>query len=440
VTLPDGQSPGKADKNGLDVDLSGIDISTPQSDVAVKVAKGKHMDAVPVPRGNAPALNIISSTELSQGGSVSIAAQGQNVELLVDGRKKTAAQPGVWHLKEPVGDHQFKVVAPGMHDQDFILRVTKGSNQSRKVVMEGAPLLSTLVIKGGTPGARVFLDHGQLIGVLDAAGALTYDKVTPGDHEITMAAEGYGPLTYRQSFAGGKTVPLGGELKLSKATGSVTITVSPASAKVEFSQAGKNDWHAATLPNVSLPPGSYDFAATAPNFKRSQKAIIVDAGRVGNLNFVLVAEGPVVVPPTSLVQGLKEENGWYFEANAWVPIQTALQKYTILFLRPDKYTGARHRPKHLEWELSLGADRISYSVDSHGLNRKAKIDKETEPMTKAVGPTDDLVYSFTVVLDAHGVQVRSRDGSVLDEVKSDGRDWTKAKLSVKGDAYFDVRR
>jgi hypothetical protein len=74
------------------------------------------------------------------------------------------------------------------------------------------------------------------------------------------------------------------------------------------------------------------------------------------------------------------------------------------------------------------------------LTRKAKIDGHGEAFSTAAAPADGLVYSFTVVLEPHGFQIRKKDGSVLDEVKSDGKDWTKARLSVKGDGYFDVRR
>ena len=86
------------------------------------------------------------------------------------------------------------------------------------------------------------------------------------------------------------------------------------------------------------------------------------------------------------------------------------------------------------------ADSVSYSLDGRGLTRKSKVDNDKESATTSVNPTDDTQYTFRLVLDAHGVQLRTKDGAMLDDFKTDGHDWTHARIRVKGDAFFDVRR
>ncbi len=94
------------------------------------------------------------------------------------------------------------------------------------------------------------------------------------------------------------------------------------------------------------------------------------------------------------------------------------------------------------WNGRLRSMRIvfSYSVDAHALRRKAKVDGDNKTASVGVAPADELQYRFAVVLDPHGVQIKGKDNAILDDFRSDGVDWTRARITIRGGAYFDVRR
>ncbi len=392
LSTSDGQ-PRTVDSNGVAVDLTNLDLNTPEAaHLEIKPAKSRHSQPISIARGNAPTLNFISSAVPNPNAKIPPAA---------------------------------KTPAP-------------------KKTPSALPGFATLVIRNGTPRAKVLLDQ-QPIAELDSNGALSYAKVPAGDHDLGFDADGYAPLSSRRSFKAGQTLELNTDLKLSQLMGQVTISVSPPNTKVESSPTGKNDWHPVQLPTVSLPIGTYDFAASAPNFERDQKTLTVQANKMAHLSFGLAQQQatPTIAPAPSLLEklpGLKQESNWFSsETNSWITLSPGLAKYTMIFLRPDRYTG-RHKPKRLEWTISLDNDHIAYTVDSHGVNRKSKINGVSDSNSHSVSPADNLLYSFTVVLDAHGVQIRNKDGSLLDEVKTDAKDWIHARIAIKGDAFFDVRR
>jgi serine/threonine protein kinase len=447
IFISEGEAPRRVDSNGLDIDLANVGTDESEGNVQFKIARGKQSGMISVVRGNAPALSISLNAGPSLGGDVAITTPTKNAVLSVDGKQRAAERAGVWRLKMAAGAHQIKLTAPGMQDQEFPVQVKNGASTVKKVAMIALPSFATLQIRGGMPGAKVFLDQVQLIGVLDASGGLTYDKVPGGDHNVTFELEGYTPLSSRHPFKEGQTLLLPGNLKMSTLTGGVMINVSPQNAKVEYTQTGKNEWHTAQLPTQSMPPGNYEFVASASGYKQSRKTITVDAGRVGRLDFPLeVEDGPRVVITTSLLQNspdLKQEtqSKWYFsDTNALVWVQPGTQKCTIIFLPPERYNGSRHKPRRLEWEASLDGDRVSWSVENNLLTRKTKLDHGPEPNSHAVSPDGDLLYNFVLELDAHGIRIKTKDGAVIDDFRNDAHDWTHAKIGVKGNAYFDVRR
>ena len=393
VIMPDGLASRPVDQNGTDIDLGNVNgnAGSPLPDVVLKIARANRSSSIAVPRGNAPALNIVFTASAST-------------------ERNT--------------------------------KITK--ERSEPPPAAALPHFATVFIHNGTPNARVSLDQ-QPIGVLDANGALTYDKVPAGDHDVTFEKEGFSSLTTRQPFKADQTLVLPGNLKLSIAMGHVTIWVSVPNAKIEYSQAGKNDWHTTQLPAITLSPGSYDFAASAPDYQRLQKSVTVDLAKVAHLDFALLPQPSQIhrpPPVISLLQGstlLKPDNGWYnSDTGLWVLVPLGTAKCTIIFLRPDRYT-QRHRPKRLEWAVTLDDDSVQYTVDSQHLTRKAKISGNTQSSSTNVSPADNLVYSFVVTLEPHGVQIRNKAGSLLDDFRNDAKNWTRARIKVKGDAYFDVR-
>jgi hypothetical protein len=352
-----------------------------------------------------------------------------------------AKRQGAWELRVPPGPHSLKLTADGMRDEERQIAVDVKHNLKQTITMTTAQRFATMVIKDGTPGAQVLIDQ-QFVGALDANGSLTYSKVPAGHHDISFEKVGYSSLSTRQLFFENRTLPVPGNLRLSEATGHVTISISPSTAKVEYRQAGTANWQ--TIPSrvISLPPGNYDFAATAPQFQRAQRSVAVKVSETSPLNFALQPETPPPPTANSLISGsasLVSSNGWFIsKTGAWIAVPSGTMECTIIFLRPDRYPAGDRPPKHLQWVIATDQDTISYALDSHGLSRKA---------TTAGGPKkipanfpSDLNYDVRLTVSQNTIQLKSKDGLLLDELKTDAENWTHVEVRVKGDAYFDVRR
>ncbi len=208
LILPNGQPGMAVHPKGLDLDLENVGLNPPDADVEAKISFGNHADALSMPKGNAPTLNITSSRGAATVGSLVITTPVKNAVLALDGAQENGRTTRLWRLKAGPGEHVVTLSAAGMNDQEIKVRLAKGESATRKVVMTAAAKLSTLVIKNGMTGTKVTLDHAQFIGVVNAAGAFIYDKVAPGDHDITLDLAGYASITSRQAFKEGQALEL----------------------------------------------------------------------------------------------------------------------------------------------------------------------------------------------------------------------------------------
>ena len=197
---------------------------------------------------------------------------------------------GVWSWLAASGDYQAKLTADRMTDENFPISLKKGVPFNHHVDMKPAaiaPQPATLVINGGDPEATVSVDNAA-IGELDEKGNGKFPGVAPGTHTIQLSKPGYGSNSYYgQVLIAGRQFELLGNKKLTALSGYARIvSVKPDDAIVTYTHGGET--HRVTeLNKITLPPGTYEFAADAPKFLRKTQEVKIEANHVKELAFDL---------------------------------------------------------------------------------------------------------------------------------------------------------
>jgi hypothetical protein len=431
-------------KSAQDIPRDGLNLDLNSDQDRLTISDAKRRQVVAIAQGNAPFLNV--SLEASPNlGSITITTTAKDAALFVDGKQKTTRKAGSWYFQTVPGAHSVKLVADGMQDAEFSISVAKGENIVRPVEMQAG--LATLAVEGGTAGAQVLVD-GQEIGILDDSGNLIHAGFSAGLHAIEFRKEGFDSLTTRQPFNAGQRISLRGDyLKLKEALPGVSISVTPRSAKVAQRRAGETEWHAAqTYTSLRMPAGTYEFRAEADGYTTLTKTFALSSGKANEVNLVLARPEATVTPPPSArsyFEGPVFAVGSWFtgKTSAFVRVRAGLTKFNLIFLRPDHTPSGTRKPKHLEWTVSLDSDNhVSYSLDGRQLTRKLRLGSEESKLAEKVNADDgESAYSLLLSLESHHVQIKSKDGTLLDEFLDGRHDWSQARAALKGDALFLVR-
>ena len=93
------------------------------------------------------------------------------------------------------------------------------------------------------------------------------------------------------------------------------------------------------------------------------------------------------------------------------------------------------------WTVRLDDDNsLNYSLDSHGVSvSKEFAGTKTTSSASIDASNSDRSDSYAIVIYLdHGVTLKKRDGTLILSTPDDKHDWAKARIAVKGDAYFSV--
>jgi formylglycine-generating enzyme required for sulfatase activity len=110
-----------------------------------------------------------------------------NAEVYLDGELQGHANPqGVLTLPANPGVHALRVALPGK--KEYAQQVTLRAGQTANVQATLVDLPGSLRVQAPA-GAEVFVDKGRQ-GTVDATGQLLLSEVSPGPHEVRVAAPG----------------------------------------------------------------------------------------------------------------------------------------------------------------------------------------------------------------------------------------------------------
>jgi len=170
------------------------------------------------------------------------------------------------------------------------IRIRKGEQARLIFNLQPQPLLASLTIQGGAPGATVLVDQ-TLVGTIQPDGTLSVSTVNPGDHTVELRKERFQPRQFKKHFVVGGTVSLTAvDAALEAAPGELKITFAPADAKVAIVKGELLKIVSSGVP-LNLPAGTYTLTArTAERFERWSTLEVI-AGQSKTLDLALAPSG-----------------------------------------------------------------------------------------------------------------------------------------------------
>ena len=440
ITLP-GQTPQQLVKSGTSMNIAGTD---PEQAVLVISDSRGHQNFA-LPHGNAPTL-CVSLNANPNLGFVTITTLAQNAQLFFDGRERKARKPGFWRLSAPAGPHEMRLIADGYADENQTIQVEKGRETSQTVTMN--PASAVLAVEGGIAGTEVLIDDSAAV-TFDSTGNARA-SVSPGQHRILLRKEGYESLTLQKTFSAGQTLKLSKQDVALKAFGTLAFAVVPATAIVEYRSVNEPEWHSGmTAGSVRVKAGAYEITAKADKYEPASRNVSISPGEVGRVEIGLklgVVDKPAIDPSPwkkyfQHPDQVKEAEGKWLtgDTSAFVPLRSGSQ-FTLTFLKPDRVP-LKHKSKRIEWHILLYPNaEIDYELDGQQLTRRTKAGGKTaKSSAKANAADSDSLYSVVVTLEAHRIEIKRKDGMLLDGYVDDQYDWSRAIVAIRGDQFFVVR-
>jgi PEGA domain len=318
--------PMKLSVNGQpeeDATPAGVDLKSFQPGVdELIVGDGKDQRNMKESFGPAPMLTAFFKSDLNIGTLIVSTGQDDVKVFLNDKEYRRKTQHG--QLRIPVlGKVKVFVQKDGFQpEQPQNTEVKKGAEVRLEFKMKALPALTTLLIRGGTPGAEILIDQAS-VGTVGADGNFTYNSVAPGDHTVELRRDQYAPKRLQRNFRAGQPVALAGaEVTLAAAAPTnaiVRVARTPANATVTYRRAEENESRELRAPQVELPPGGYVFTARAPGYSDRTERVQVVAGESRTLDIALTAvRNTAPAAKTGDVTDFEEAGAWKKDGDLYV--------------------------------------------------------------------------------------------------------------------------
>ena len=368
-----------------------------------------------------------------------VSADTRDAHLFVDNVEVPRFPNGNWWFQRPPGAYSMRISAGGFYDYQQKITLAKGDGIALRADLKALPVLSTLSIAGGTPGAEVLVD-GQPAGTVDAGGGFTGGQISPGHRIIEMRKPGYEPRQWNADLSAGQTFSVVSREATLTPFGSLDFAVSPASAKVQYQQ-GDHGFEGRTSGSVSVPARRYHVTATADGYEPAGIDVTVQPGEPTRVALSLTAihrEAPSVKagPATTMESLFQDPHAFETGAGgmrltsggtAWL---TPGFSVLNLAVRP----GSKRRLQL--WIVAGGLSTVVYEFSSRGVSRVSTLGGKRQNVTllKLSKEPSELPVSFHIEKNRIALE-----GVVTDEVSSGAADFTSGKIGVSGDANFTIR-
>ena len=255
------------------------------------------------------------STFLQSGrniGTLLVMTHEDGVKVSVNGIPQKALTRG-GQLRIPNLDPKDYVIAvakPGFQDvasQKAVVR--KGEQTAVTFNLKPVPRVASLSIRGGPPGAQVFIDD-KPVGTVQADGTLSLPNINPGDHAIVLRKDRFEPKRLQKRFvAGTDTAITGAEIQLQVSTGELRVTFSPPDAQVTLTKTGEAPIKVTNGASLNLAPGTYTLSARNADDMTRTKVVEIVAGQSKSVDLPLTPNG---------MAKWDDPSGWKPEQNAYV--------------------------------------------------------------------------------------------------------------------------
>lgn len=323
--------------------------------------------------------------------------------------------------------------------------VKKGAEVRLEFKLRAMPVVTTLQIRGGTPGAEVLIDQSS-VGTVGADGTFAYNSVAPGDHTIELRRDQYTPKRLQRNFRAGQPVALtGADVTLAVAAqtnATIRVARTPANATVTYRRADENESRELRAPQVELPAGSYIFSAKAPGYTDRTERVNVVAGVPGTIDMALTAARPTApAAKNGDVTDFEEAGAWKKEGELWVHKGGGFVPYKLGPRGVYNFTvelvkgGGVFRGGRIRWAAQYidSKNYLLYELDrktfwGYVVEKGKKLERQKTPLQLDNGKTFTIQIEITPDHIVHKLKTGDATWLTLDSFAEPGRNFTAGKF------------
>ena len=392
------------------VNVSGSDLNLSESNREIRFGGGNDEGSLLLDIANAPALTVHS---LDTAGQILITTNVEKALLTVDGTPVQRQRKG-WQVSRPPGPHTFTISADGYVPQTWSMTTQRRQTVSKNVELlpkVKVPMMSSLMITGGTPGAEVSLD-GNRVGELDANGSLRLpNSLTAGKHSLALAKPNYANREWIVNPNPPDEVQLTNTTLIAYAT--IAFQTTMRNVTIKFQRAGESQVHEASASQrIRLPAGQYQIMAEAPGFKGGSAEVKLEPGENALLPIKLAPIPDYVFPDPAQIT---HEGEWLRVKNhdQFVYLRAGFLHENLMSPKPGPTLFGK---KKVQWvvEAADGSARLHYELEGQKLTRKLLTGSgtadEKEIRGETVSSAQAAVLSVHIRVDGAHVRISNDRG------------------------------
>ena len=187
--------------------------------------------------GPAPMLTAFLKSDLNIG-TLIVSTGEDDVKVFLNDKEYRRRTPHGQVRIQTIGNVNVRVAKDGFQNEPAqTAEVKKGAEVRLEFKLKAMPQVTSLQIRGATPGAEVLIDQAS-IGTVGADGSFTYTTVSPGDHAIDLRRDQFTPKHLQRSFRAGQPVVISGaDAVLASAAptnGTIRVARTPADAVITY--------------------------------------------------------------------------------------------------------------------------------------------------------------------------------------------------------------
>jgi hypothetical protein len=241
-----------------------------------------------VAAGQVQAIAVDLEAAAATGGTVRVVPPRiQGVQVYLDGEMLDGTPPERGGVSP--GRHSVRISAPGRETVTREIDVTAGQSSVVEITEAQMPAArGRIVVRSGTPGARVFVDGAEV-------GAAPYEAdASLGEHAIVVRAEGHAEQARTCTVAPASPCELAFTLEARRAPG--VLRVAALSARggrpVPNATVRINDGAPHPIGDIAdVPAGEVRVVVEAPNYGAVTQTVVLEPGATQQLNVSLTRTG-----------------------------------------------------------------------------------------------------------------------------------------------------
>ncbi len=407
-----GQPAGEAGPAGLELK----NVAT--GDQTLTVGEGAAERKLVVSFGPMPSVTAYLKADINSGTLV-VTTNEDDVQVFLNGKEyRRKTRRGQLRI-QTVGTVSVRVAKAGYEPvPEQQIEVKKGEESTLAFNLKPVPEKAALQIRNAAAGTEILLDDRPL-GRVGSDGSLSAAGIAPGDHAIEARRDGFVARRILRTAKAGETLAIGGaELALIANTASVRVAVSPADAVVTYRRG--DDGPVRTLRDTAakLEPGTYTFAAHAPNYTERSERVTVSAGESRTVEISLAREvkpAPAAVPKvpvatTSWAGWLREDGEYVRRGGDRVVVRSGSLDGTITFTAHLRKAGNLFRGGKLRWFVGDGEQASQFEIDKKRFSAKGPGISRSQDHGRD-GDGDDRTFTIQVDISPERIVQKMKSGS-----------------------------